>query len=436
LGAVDLCLKNAKIPYRGLLVEAGVAIDKGKIVAVHRSRLPPADKTVNLRGSLLLPGIVDVHVHFRDPGLTWKEDFASGSRAAASGGVTTVCDMPNCVPPTNSLKRFKEKIKIARSKSHVDFGLHAALPDDVGEGAKLEKAGAASFKVYTESQGDSEIPDFLGLGLTISAHAEAPDVLKKFKPRGKVIEEFIRCRPKLAEISEIARLLRLVHGAPLHLCHVTTSESINLIAKAKRAGEVTCEATPHHLLLSSNHLRKLGPLAQTLPPLRSPADRIAVLMALRNGTIDIVASDHAPHTLKEKKKGKMNIWESPPGIAGVETSLPLIHTLVRKRRLSIFRLVEAMCTMPAKTFGLRGESGMPKGVIKPGADADFVALDQRKKWKIKGEELHGKTKFTPFEGYGVIGKPFMTLVRGEVVFEDGEVVGKAGYGRFIPRSSS
>jgi len=436
LGAVDLCLENAKIPYRGLLVEAGVAIDKGKIVAVRRNRLPPADKTVNLRGSLLLPGIVDVHVHFRDPGLTWKEDFASGSRAAAAGGVTTVCDMPNCVPPTNSLKRFKEKIKIARSKSHVDFGLHALLPDDVDEGAKLAKAGAASFKVYTESQGDSAIPNFLGFDLTISAHAEDSVVLKKFKPQGKGIKEFIRCRPKLAEISEITRLLRLVHGAPLHLCHVTTSESINLIAKAKRAGKVTCEATPHHLLLSSNHLRKLGPLAQTLPPLRSPADRLAVLAALRNGTVDIVASDHAPHTLQEKEKGRMNIWESPPGIAGVETSLPLIHTLVRKRRMSIFRLVEAMCTMPAKIFGLRGKSGMPKGVIKPGADADFVALDQRKKWKIKGEELHGETKFTPFEGYGVIGKPFMTLVRGEVVFEDGEVVEKAGYGRFIPRSSS
>ena len=436
MGAVDLCLENAKIPYRGLLVKAGVAIDEGKIVAIHKGHLPPADKTIDLGGSLLLPGIVDVHVHFRDPGLTWKEDFASGSRAAAAGGVTTVCDMPNCVPPTNSLKRFKEKIKIARGKSYVDFGLHAALPGNVEEGAKLAKAGAASFKVYTESQGDSAIPHFLGLGLTISAHAEDPAVLKKFKPREKDIKEFIKCRPKLAEISEIARLLRLTHGAHLHLCHVTTSESINLIAKAKRAEKVTCEATSHHLLFSSNHLRKLGPFAQTLPPLRSPTDRLAVLMALRNGTVDILASDHAPHTLQEKEKGRMNIWDSPPGIAGVETSLPLIHTLVRKRRLSIFRLVEAMCTMPAKIFGLRGKSGMPKGVIKPGADADFVALDQRKKWKIKGEKLHGKTKFTPFEGYEVIGKPFMTLVRGEVVFEDGEVVGKAGYGRFIPRSSS
>ncbi len=436
MGAVDLCLENVKIPYRGLLVEAGVAIDNGKIAAVQRKRLPPADKKVNLRGSLLLPGIVDAHVHFRDPGLTWKEDFASGSRAAAAGGVTTVCDMPNCVPPTNSLKRFKEKIKIAKSKSCVDFGLHALLPDDLDEGTKLAKAGAASFKVYTESQGDSEIPNFLGLNLTISAHAEDPVVLKKFKPQGKSIKEFIRCRPKLAEISEIARLLRLLYDAPLHLCHVTTSESINLIAKAKRTGKVTCEATPHHLLLSSIHLRKLGPFAQTLPPLRSPADRLAIFRALRSGTIDIVVSDHAPHALKEKKKGKMNIWESPPGIAGVETSLPLIYTLVRKRRLSIFRLVEAMCTMPAKIFGLRGKSGMLKGIIKPGADADFVALNQKEKWKIKGEELHGKTKFTPFEGYRVIGKPFMTLVRGEVVFEDGEVIGKDGYGRFIPRSSS
>jgi len=435
---VDLRLENAKIPYRGSLVSGGVAIADGKLVAIRKGPLlPNADVKIDLRGMLLLPGVIDAHVHFRDPGLTWKEDFASGSMAAAAGGVTTVCDMPNCIPRTNSLKRFTEKVEIAGKKSYVDFALHVALPKTKEEGIKLMKAGAASFgEVFTYSEGDAAIRNFLDLGLTISVHAEDPRVLERFKSNGNGIEEFIRSRPREAEISEISRLLPLAENAHIHICHVTTSESVDLIRRGKKQkNKVTCEVTPHHLLLSLTHLRRLGPYAHVLPPLRSPADGSDLLRALRDGTIDIVSSDHAPHTAEEKEKGQANLFEAPPGVVGVETSLPLMLTLVRKGKLSLFRLIEAMCTSPAKIFGLRNESGVPKGTLEIGGDADLVVVDQKKKWKLKGKELHGKTKFTPFEGREVIGMPTMTFVRGKKVFEEGEIVGKRGYGKFIPRSS-
>jgi dihydroorotase len=435
LESVDLCLQNTKIPYKGLLIDAGVAINEGKIVAIRKvPLLPDADRRIDLGGALLLPGIVDVHVHFRDPGLTWKEDFATGSKAAAAGGVTAVCDMPNCIPPTNSLKRFEEKVKIAEDNSYVDFGLHAALPASLREGSKIRLAGAVSFNLGEIHSELKEIPgeDFLDLGLTISAHAENPRLFKKSEFKKGDVGGFIRFRHKSAEISAVSRLLRLAGRTHLHLCHVSARESAGLIAEGKRRGmKVTCETTPHHVLLSLVHLRRLKSIAKTYPPLRSATDKSSIFESLRNGTIDIVASDHAPHSSEEKRE---DIWKAPGGIAGVETSLPLMFTLVKKGELSIFRLIDAMCARPAKVFDLRNESGILKGTISEGADADFVAIDGKKKWKIRGEELHGKTKFTPFEGWEVIGKPFMTILRGEVIFEGGEICGKQGFGRFIPRN--
>ena len=427
---------NAKIPYKNSLLEGGVAVDRGKIVSISKGPcLPKADVKKDLKGMLLLPGVVDVHVHFRDPGLTWKGDFITESKAATAGGVTTVCDMPNTIPPTNSLMAFEEKVKIGNCKSHVDFSLHAALPDSFKEGSKIMRAGALSFnigEIHSEIEKTSNIRSFLKLNLTISAHPEDPRKFKKFEFQRVGIGRFIRYRHKLAEISAVSHLLRLTRRVHLHFCHVSTRGSVDLIAKEKkRRVKVTCEVTPHHVLLSLTHLRRLGPITKTYPPLRSAADRFAVLKALRDGVIDIVATDHAPHSLKEKER---NIWEAPSGIVGVETSLPLMYTLVEKRELSLFRLVDAMCTSPAKIFGICNEFGVLKGTIDLGADADFVVLDHKKKWKIRGEELHGKTKFTPFEGYRVVGKPFLTVVRGEIVFEDGKIVGKPGHGRFVPRS--
>lgn len=387
---------------------------------------------IDLEGALLLPGIIDPHVHFRDPGFTHKETFFTGSKAAAAGGVTTVCDMPNTSPPTDSLDNFREKKKIGESRSVVDFGLHAMLSKSPEERKKLSEAGATSFKLYPELLDDSKVSEFRDEEEIVSIHPEDPRMLEGEASEDKDHEAFIQSRPKSAEISEIKRILDFAHGPHLHFCHLTTRESLNLITDEKEKRKITCEVTPHHLLLERSHLRNFGPIAKTYPPLRLERDKQGLLHALEKGLVDVVATDHAPHTLEEKEEGLM---EAPPGIAGVETSLPLLHTLVQKGKLSLYRMVEAMCLFPARIFGLRNDRNVQKGALTQGADADLVALDQDQKWRIKGQNLHGKTKFTPFEDREVIGKPFLTLVRGEIVFKEGNVIGKKGHGKFLPRKT-
>lgn len=427
----DLCLKNAKIATKTGLIKGSVAIEDEKIISITKnSDLPKADKTIDLEGAILLPGIVDTHVHFRDPGLTHKEDFYTGSEAAAAGGVTTVCDMPNTSPPTDSAENFREKIKIGERKSLVDFGLHAMLSESREKTKKLLKEGATSLKLYPEITDDSSIKKIEKEAGIVSIHPEDPQVLREYTGPIRDYKDFIESRPEKAEVSEINKILNFQPKPNLHFCHITTKSSVDLIQKRKTERSLTCEVTPHHLFLEKNKMKKVGPIAKTHPPLRSRKDRTALLDAIKNRDIDIIATDHAPHSLEEKNQ---SFKEAPPGIAGVETSLPLIFTLVKKKKISLMRIIESMCSLPAKVFDLKNKEGIFKGTIEKGADADLVAIDQKRKWKIRGRELHGKTKFTPFEGREVIGKPFLTLVRGKIVFREGEIIGERGHGKFIKR---
>ncbi len=430
MSTVDLCLRNAKIPSEKGVSEAGVAVDDGKIVTISKdSLLPEASQDIDLEGSLLLPGVVDTHVHFREPGLTHKEDFSTGSKAALAGGVTTVCDMPNTSPQTDTLENFVEKKEIAEEKSLVDFGLHGMLTDSIEEANKMVEAGAVSLKLYPELEDDSTISEIDSKAIC-TVHPEDPSMLQECESEKKDVDSFLNSRPAEAENSEVNRVLSLTSRPHVHFCHVSSQRSLGSVARERDKSGLTCEVTPHHLLLDKSHLREFGPVAKTYPPLRTEEDRQALLKGLKSGKIDIVATDHAPHTEEEKEE---NMVDALPGIAGVETSLPLLFTLVKEGKISLNRLIEVMCSSPARIFGLCNDEGIPKGSMVPGADADFVALDQNRKWEIKGERLHGKTKFTPFEGREVTGKPFLTLVRGEVMYKEGEIVGKRGKGKFIPR---
>lgn len=431
MNSVDLCIHNAKLVRNGEVIEGGVAVDGEKIVAISKSAsLPESDRKIDLGGSLLLPGVVDPHVHFREPGLTHKETFFTGSRSAVAGGVTTVCDMPNTSPPTDTYAHFEEKKEMAESSSLVDFGLHGIVSKNIEEGKKILDAGAPSLKLYPLRTDDSLVSLFQDSKSMLTVHPENPKFIDEAEPEDNEIEYFLKCHPDESEVFEVERILEISTGLQLHFCHLSSRGSLEPIRSAKRSREISGEVTPHHLLLDRSDLREVGAIAKTHPPLRSRKDRLAMLRALAKGDIDIVATDHAPHTLEEKESG---FTEAPPGIQGIETSLPLLFTLFEKGELSLPRLVEAMCTYPAKIFGLQNEEGVSKGTIMEGADADLVALDQNESWEIRGDELHGKTKFTPFEGWEVVGKPFLTLVRGEVVYEDGEIVGKKGHGRFVPR---
>ncbi len=427
---VDFCLKNGKVPVGNRLMEAGIAIEGEKIVSISKeASLPEADETVDVGGSLILPGVVDPHVHFRDPGFPKKEDFFTGSKAAVAGGVTTVCDMPNTSPETVDVDKFREKRKIADDKSLLDFGLHGMLTSNSDSGEELLENGAVSLKLYPEKCEDSNVANFDGEKDILTVHPEDPSLLSDVEEDGDV-EDFLESRPKKAESSEIYKILSMVSNFHPHFCHVTNEKSVEIIGDAKQDRNVTCEVTPHHLLLDDNDFRKKGSHLKMYPPLRSERDRKKMVQALRTGLIDIVATDHAPHT--EEEKGK-DIPDASAGIAGIETSLPLIFTLVTEGKISLFRMIEAMSEYPARIFGLQNENGVQKGVLKPGADADITVLNQKEEWEIRGEDLHGKTKFTPFEGKKVKGKPELTLVRGEKVYEKGKIVGEKGHGKFIPR---
>ncbi|WRQ72878.1 MAG: dihydroorotase [Methanosarcinales archaeon Met12] len=422
----DLVIKNAKLFLDGDVLEAELAITDGRISRIAKDIR--ADDVLDAHGLLVLPGAIDVHVHFRDPGMSHKEDWYSGSCAAAAGGVTTVIDHPNTIPPTTTLKSFEAKLKASRS-SIVDFGINAG----VVEGAELEllwRAGVTAFgEIYmAESVGRLNIDDdalsnafqtIAQLNAIACVHAEDERVIKRCteKLRDKTNPgAYSSSRPNESEAIAIARAVQFanVTSTKLHICHISTREGLRLLRT-----NVTCEVTPHHLFLAEKDWDKLGTFGKMNPPLRSEGDGQALWAALDR--IDMIASDHAPHTEEEKEQ---DIWSAPAGVPGVETSLPLMLSAAKAGRISLQRLIELMATNPARVFGLNG-----KGEIKVGNDADLVFVDLNDMKPIKDRNLHSKAGWTPFEGMNAI-FPKMTMLRGEVVL-DGEIVGEKGSGRFI-----
>lgn len=424
----DLVIKNARLALARDTIVAEIAIEDGKIVRIAKDIV--AEHIIDAHGLLVLPGMVDVHVHFRDPGLTHKEDWYTGSSAAVAGGVTSVVDHPNTIPPTTSVESFKVKLREAERKSIIDFGINAG----VVKAAELEglwTSGITAFgEIYmAESMGRLSVDDdtllkslqiITGLGGIACIHAEDEQIIRESieKLEDKTDPSaHSSSRPNGCEVAAIAKAIRLAHdaGVKLHICHLSTKEGLNLIG-----AEVTSEVTPHHLFLSQKDWDRLGTFGKMNPPLRSELDRENLWAGLHK--IDMIASDHAPHTIEEKRQ---DIWSAPAGVPGVETSLPLMLSAVKKRRISLQRVVKLMATNPARIFCLRG-----KGEIIVGNDADLVFVDLNDVKPIKDRNLHSKAGWTPFEGMDAI-FPKMTFVRGEIMY-DGEIVGEKGHGHFIP----
>lgn len=446
---VDLVVTNAKLFLDGLIIDGGIAVDKGKIVAIGKeSSLPIGDSIIDAGGRLLLPGLIDAHVHFREPGRTHKEDFLTGSMAAAAGGVTTVVDEPNVDPPTTTLIALEEKKRLA-AKSMVDYSFSIGVnPHNLDLIPKFVSEGIRSFAIFDGMEGpELDISDAGTLldalkvirksGGLASLNARYADLRTELKQKvrkagGRGIEDFARASPPLTEALGTARSLLLAQdlGLDMHLREVTSTQSIGIL-EAFKAPRVSVEATPNHLFLTEEDAKRLGPYAQIPPPIRTKNDVQELWAALNRGTIDLIASDHAPHTREEKDRGLGDIWESPPGLPGVETMLPLLLTQVNQGRMSLRRLVEATSETPARVFGFHGR----KGALKVGFDADLILVDMNRKEIIRGDRLHSKIKWTPFEGRKVRGIPVMTIVRGEIVMEDGEIVGAAGHGSFLPAAA-
>jgi dihydroorotase len=421
---IDLCLKNCKIVPN---IECSIGIENGKIVSFKK--IPPkSSEIIDIKGKMVLPGLIDAHVHFRDPGLTYKENFKSGSNAAAAGGFTTVMDMPNTKPPTNTKRAFLEKLDSAERKSIVDFALHAGV-DDLKEIKKIAKLKPASFKIYMDLLDNPRLMEIfaeikkLQCDHLISIHAEDKDIVNlctdEKKSEHKLNPEiYAGARPPLCETVAVENAIYMAKyfDVNIHICHVSTKKSLHLINEAKKENcKITSEITPHHLFLDDSYLKKCGNFAKTNPPLRDNAHKLNI-SDLKN--IDIIGTDHAPHTVEEKEK---KVWEAPPGIPNLETTLPLLLTQIHQNKMTFGDIKRLLCENPARIFNLSN-----KGKIAEGMDADFVVVDMKKEGVINPEEFKTKAKYSPFEGFKVKGMPVMTMVRGNVVMNEGEVSEKKG----------
>jgi len=427
---VDRVLGNARVYSPEGLVEAGVAIDKGRIFKIAKeTNLPPASEKLDLNGRLVLPGLVDAHVHLRDQQLAYKEDFFSGTAAAAAGGVTTVVDMPNNEPETMSSKALRERMSIARGRAVVNVAFYSAFPRDLG-GFKLylsRKVGGVNIeddealRQAFEKVGEVKVP--------VAVHAEDKGIIERAERglqkagRGDV-EAHREAHSPEAEIKAIQRVIGLVGEthAHVHVCHLSTAAGLSLVLNARKSGlPVTCEVTPHHLFLSSEHVKRLGNLAVVNPPLRTERDAQALWDALRQGLIDVVATDHAPHALAEKRAA--SVWAVKPGIVGLETMLPLLLTRVNRGELGLSVLIRAASERPAQLFGLKDRGGLVEG-----NHADLAVVDMKREYKVDASGFCSKARYSPFDGWTVRGKPVKTFVNGELVMDEGEIVAKPGSG--------
>lgn len=425
---VDLVIEG-NVYLRGSLVRASIGVDQGKIVSISKPSLAPiAERRISYGDKyLILPGMVDIHVHMREPGLEYKEDWASGSRAAIKGGVTTVFDMPNNKPRINSCERLKEKIRLASSKSLVDFGLYMGLPDDPSSINDCKDL-YVGFKIYPEDYAKEELREVFqiarNLDKIVVIHPEDPALLLSV-----VSMDYSNVRPPEAEISAVKRMLKYAAEMKvwIHFTHVSTAMSVREILKAKlRTLKITFDVTPHHMLLNSKLYKgKWAKIAKVNPPLRSEADRAVIYRTVESMFADAIASDHAPHALKEKLNP--NFEDVPPGFPGLETTLHLLLKEIIEGRMEL-DTIDLYSSRPARLFGLR------KGEIRIGWSADFAIVKIGEEWVIKSEDFESKAKYSPFEGWKLRTKTWDVYLRGELVYSGGEFLREAGGGRLVSRS--
>jgi dihydroorotase len=422
----DLYIMNGRIidPDSDKDGKLNVLVRDGKIADVTQSRKVPEDATViDAKGCIVAPGFIDMHVHLRDPGQEYKEDIETGTRAAVAGGFTSVCCMPN-TDPVNDCSSVTEYIIDRASKvgsanvfpvGAITKGLKGETLADIGD---MAKAGACAIsddgKPVTNAGLMRRAMEYsLAFGLPVISHCEdlalsANGVMNE----GNIsLELGLSGIPAAAEESMVARdilIAELTH-ARLHIAHVSTAGSIRIISDAKKRGvQVTAEVTPHHLTLTEDAAVDFDPNAKVNPPLRTDSDKRALIKALADGTIDAIATDHAPHNIIDKEAG---FEEASFGIIGLETMLPLMLALVHERKISMKRLIEAVTIAPARILGLKC-----KGTLAKGSDADITIFDPEQSSTIQVSRSASKSRNTPFDGFKVVGKIRYTIVGGRIAY--------------------
>jgi dihydroorotase len=433
----DLVIHNGQIVHPDGIVDASIAIKDGRILAIGGPEaMPAASETMDAAGLHILPGAIDVHVHFRDPGYTHKEDWASGSAAAAFGGVTTVFDMPNTVPATATAEILAAKHDIASSRSRVDYGLYGYLGESsIGQVPEMVAGGVIGFKLYmgdtfgnlpTTSTG-AMLEAFEVVALTgkrISLHAETASVMARREARMRDAGRtdplaHLAARPAIVAVEAVSRAAILAEwtGARIHILHISSAEELRPLAEAKARGvDITGETCPHYLFLSSDDYARFGGVIRINPPVREARNQGPLWQALADGTVDIIATDHAPHTPEEKTRN--DIWTVDCGFPGVETQMPLMLTALAPHQASICDYVRWSAYNPARIWGLAPR----KGAVQVGADADLAIVDLGREMMIDDAALQSRSKISPWHGRRTKGLPIHTMVRGRFVMRDRALV--------------
>ncbi len=421
----DCILAGGSVVNQDGVGERDIGVVDGKIAEIGDLRSASAGERLDCRGLHILPGVIDSQVHFREPGPTHKEDLETGSRAAALGGVTAVFEMPNTDPPTTSAEALADKVARAAKRMHCDFAFWVGgTNENVADIPELERLpGAAGIKVFMgSSTGKLLVADDAGVLAILKAtrrraafHCEDEarlDERKGLRVPGDASSHAL-WRDEVAALRCTERLIRLAREAraQVHVLHISTREEIALLQEAKDVA--SCEATPHHLTLSAEDYARLGTKLQMNPPVRGAEHRDGVWRGLAQGVIDVLGSDHAPHTLEEKARPYP---QSPSGMTGVQTLVPIMLDHVAAGRLTLTRFVDLTSAGPARIFGVVG-----KGRIAAGYDADFTIVDLKRRETIRDSWIASRSAWTPYDGRSVTGWPVGTFVRGRKVMWDGEV---------------
>jgi dihydroorotase len=424
---MNLCLRGGRVidPARGIDAEADVLVQDGVIARIAPGAAAGAGrdaKVVDVRGKWVVPGLIDLHCHLREPGQEYKEDIATGTLAAAAGGFTAVCAMPNTTPPNDTRAVTELIVRRARDVGAVRVYPVGAITkglagESLAEIGELKEAGCVAVSddghpVMSAEVMRRALEYARTFGLTVVQHCED----KTLSAGGSMNEgpvatrAGIRAQPSSAESVMVARDLELcaLTGARYHVAHISTADSVRLVRAAKARGlPVTCEVTPHHLTLTDEACAHYDTSAKCNPPLRTASDIAALQEALADGTIDAVATDHAPHSAVEKE---VEFEQAAFGMIGLETAVPLVLELVRGGLLTPAAMVARMSTSPAAAFGLRG------GTLADGAPADITVIDPEAAWTVVPEGLRSRSRNTPFAGRSLRGRAVLTVVGGTIVY--------------------
>ncbi|MDP6509887.1 MAG: amidohydrolase family protein [Dehalococcoidia bacterium] len=449
---VDTAIKNCRVVGWEGTLSTGVAINNGKIVSLARDEdLPPAHRVIDARGNHVIPGLVDAHMHLLYPGsVEHTMNLQHETRASAAGGVTTIIHL--IMDPGSITRACQEFVALYEQNGYVDVALTAAMFSDnqVNEMPALIDFGLPAVKLLIPYRGEESLEGMPGIddGLAYLTFKKVADLKKQgyrifcrvhcenievflkmkheFMARGDEPASWNEARPSLLEAEAMHRCIYLADalGCPLYVAHMTIKEGVDIIARARGEGkDVLVETCPHYLVLNTDNTDKL--LSKVNPPIRTDKDNEKLWEGIRNGVISVVATDHAPC----RREDKHEFWAAHVGMAGVQTWLPIMLSEgVNKGKISLEKLVEVCCYNPAQIYGLAPQ----KGVIEVGADADLVVVDLNKEVKVTHTDIHSFTDYSNYEDWTLKGWPVLTMVRGNMLMEDGEIVGRAGTGRYVP----